>query len=162
MKNKLAVTLLSLLLPLTLAACAAKTGELTPPEIAYGQDLCEACGMLIDQPQLAAASIDTAGQPHKFDEIGDMIQFHAENPTIQPQAWFVHDYDTEAWLPAEDAYFVYSPDQLTTMGHGLVAFATQTDAEAFAQAMQAQVLSFDEARAAMVAMVHANHKTTIN
>jgi copper chaperone NosL len=157
MKTKFAVTTLSLLLGLTLAACAAKTGELAPPDIAYSQDLCEACGMLIDQPQLAAASIDTDGQPHKFDEIGDMIQFHAENPTIQPQAWFVHDYGTEAWLRAEAAFFVYSPDQLTSMGHGLVAFATRADAETFAQPIEAQVLSFDEARAAMVEMVHANH-----
>ncbi len=157
MKTKTAVALLSLLLSVALTACAAKTGELTPPEIAYGQDLCETCGMLIDQPQLAAASIDTAGQPHKFDEIGDMIQFHAENPTIQPKAWFVHDYGTEAWLRAESAYFVYSPELLTTMGHGLVAFETQADAATFAEQWQAQVLSFDEARAAMAAMVHANH-----
>jgi len=157
MRTKSTVTVLIFLLGLTLAACAAQSDELLPPDIAYGQDLCETCGMLIDQPQLAAASIDTAGQAHKFDEIGDMIQFHAENPTIQPQAWFVHDYSTEAWLRAESAFFVYSPDLLTTMGHGLVAFETQTDAAAFAEPWQAQVLSFDEARAVMVTMVHANH-----
>lgn len=157
MKTNIALTALSLLLGVTLAACTAKSGELAPPEIAYGQDLCESCGMLIDQPQIAAASIDTAGQPHKFDEVGDMIQFHAENPTMQAQAWFVHDYGTEAWLRAEGAFFVYGPDLLTTMGHGLVAFETQADAAVFAEQWQAQVLSFDEARAAMVAMVHANH-----
>jgi nitrous oxide reductase accessory protein NosL len=62
MKTKIAVTALSLLLALT-AACAPQSTAPTPPEIAYGLDLCEACGMLIDQPQLAAASIDTNGQP---------------------------------------------------------------------------------------------------
>jgi nitrous oxide reductase accessory protein NosL len=142
---------------LALAACAPQTNGVNAPEIAYGQDLCEACGMLIDQPQLAAASIDTDGQPHKFDEIGDMIQFHAEHPTIQPLAWFVHDYESEVWLRAEDAYFVYHPDHLTTMGHGIVSFATEADATAFAMERGAEVMSFDEARAVVATMVHANH-----
>ncbi|MCC7362131.1 MAG: nitrous oxide reductase accessory protein NosL [Anaerolineales bacterium] len=155
MNIKLAAALLAA--GLVLAACAAQTTEVSAPEIAYGQDLCETCGMLIDQPQLAAASIDTAGQAHKFDEIGDMILFHAEHPTIQPKAWFVHDYETEAWLRAEDAYFVYHPNHLTTMGHGLLAFATESAAQAWAADLPAEVLSFDEARAAMATMVHANH-----
>ena len=142
---------------LALAACAPQKNGVSAPEIAYGHDLCEACGMLIDQPQLAAASLDTAGQAHKFDEIGDMIQFHAEHPTIQPKAWFVHDYESEVWLRAEDAYFVYHPDHLTTMGHGLLAFASEADARAWAAAIPAEVLSFDEARAAMATMAHANH-----
>lgn len=157
MKMKASLALLGLLLSGLLAACAAKTGELTPPEIAYGQDLCAACGMLIDQPGLAAATVDTAGQPHKFDEIGDMIQFHADNPTVQVRAWFVHDYHTEAWLRAETAFFVYSPAFLTTMAHGLAAFETEAGALAFAEQQQAEVLSFDEARAALHAMQPANH-----
>lgn len=156
MKTNIALTALSLLLGLT-AACASQSDAPTPPEIAYGLDLCEACGMLIDQPQLAAASIDTNGQPHKFDEIGDMLQFHSDHPTIQAAVWFVHDYDTEAWLRAESAFFVYSPALLTTMGHGLVAFETQAAAAVFADEHQAEILSFDEARAVMHTMVHADH-----
>ncbi len=146
-----------LLLGLLLAACVPKTGELQPPAIAYGQDLCEACGMLIDQPQLAAATIGTDGSARKFDEIGDMLQYHAEHPTEQVQAWFVHDYNTEAWLRAEGAFFVYSPGLSTPMGHGLAAFETEAGARAFAQQWNTQVLSFDEARAAMHAMEHADH-----
>lgn len=148
---------LGLMLGLLLAACVPKTGALQPPAIAYGQDLCEACGMLIDQPRLAAATLDTAGQPHKFDEIGDMVQYHAEHPTVQVQTWFVHDYHTETWIRAETAFFVYSPDLLTPMGHGLAAFETEAVALAFAEQRQARVMSFDEARAAMHAMVHADH-----
>lgn len=156
MTTKIALTALSVLLAVT-AACAPQSTVPTPPEIAYGLDLCEACGMLIDQPQLAAASIDTTGQVHKFDEIGDMIVFHSENPTIQAAVWFVHDYESEAWLRAESAFFVYHPDHLTTMGHGLLAFESEADARAWADGLQAEVLSFDEARAAMHTLVHANH-----
>jgi copper chaperone NosL len=154
---KLICALALLASALALAACTTAPNSVGAPDIAYGLDLCETCGMLIDQPQLAAASIDTAGQAHKFDEIGDMLQFHAEHPTIQPKAWFVHDYESEIWLRAEDAYFVYHPDQLTTMGHGLLAFAAEADAQAWAAAIPAVVLSFDEARAAMATMVHADH-----
>ncbi len=148
---------LGLLLALLLAACAPKTEGPQPPALAYGQDLCEACGMLIDQPQLAAATLDTHGQTHKFDEVGDMVQFHAEHPTLQVQAWFVHDYDSEVWIRGETAYFVYRPEAHTPMGHGLVAFETEASALTFAQQWDSEVLSFDEARAAMHAMDHADH-----
>lgn len=157
MKTNLSPATLGLLLSVLLAACTPQSEQLAPPEIAYGQDLCEACGMLIDQPGLAAATLDTAGQPHKFDEIGDMIQYHADNPTVQVQAWFVHDYNTEAWMRAETAYFIYCPGFFTAMGHGLAAFETEADALAFAEQWQAEVLSFDEARAAMHAMEYATH-----
>jgi copper chaperone NosL len=140
-----------------LAACAPQAAGPRPPEIAYGQDVCEACGMLIDQPQMAAATLDTDGAVHKFDDIGDMLQFHAEHPTVQAAAWFVHDRDTEAWLRAESAFFVYSSGLQTPMGHGLAAFATETAAQTFADQQQTTILSFDEARAAMHSMQHAEH-----
>lgn len=149
--------LASLLLGFTLAACATQTGEPRAPEIAYGQDLCEHCGMLIDQPQLAAATITTTGAAHKFDEIGDMVQYHSEHPTEQVRAWFVHDYDTQAWTRAETAFFVYSPALQTPMGHGLAAFATEAGARALAEQHATDVLSFDEMRAVMHTMEHADH-----
>lgn len=150
-------TLLGVWLSLALAACSTQTETMAPPEIVYGHDVCEACSMLIDQPELAAATVDTTGQAHKFDEIGDMMQFHAEHATIQAVAWFVHDYNTQKWLRAEDGYFVYSPDLLTNMGHGIVSFATEADATSFAMERGAEVMSFDEARAVVATMVHANH-----
>ena len=144
-------------LGLLLAACAAASDEPQPPEMAYGQDLCAACGMLIDQPQLAAATLGTDGEVRKFDEIGDMLQYHAEHPTAQVRAWFVHDYGTEAWVRAEDAHFVLSTGAHTPMGHGMVAFAASEEAADFAQEQHVEVLSFDEARAALLAMDHASH-----
>jgi nitrous oxide reductase accessory protein NosL len=157
MKPITALIMLGLVLGWLLSACAPQPGEPLPPAIAYGQDLCEACGMLIDQPQMAAATLDLDGQPHKFDEIGDMVQYHAEHPTVQVLAWFVHDYDNEAWIRAETAFFVYAADLSTPMGHGLAAFGTHAAALPFAEQWQVPVLSFEEARAAMHAMDHASH-----
>lgn len=153
-----AARLLSLCAVLLAAACsAAPSDELAPPEIQYGYDLCEACGMLIDDPRHAAASVTLDGTAYKFDDIGDMVRYHTEHPTEQVRAWFVHDFDSEAWLRAETAWFVFSQDVDTPMGHGVAAFAEETSAAALAQALGVEALSFDEARAALAAMDHANH-----
>jgi copper chaperone NosL len=143
---------------LVLAACAgAPSGDDQPPKIEYGYDLCEACGMLIDDPRHAAATVTLDGTAHKFDDIGDMVRYHAEHPTEQARAWFVHDFDTEAWLRAEAAWFVFGPEVNTPMGHGIAAFADEASAAALAQAVGAEVFSFDEARAALAAMDHSHH-----
>jgi len=140
------------------AACApANSDEAQPPEIRYGYDMCDACGMLIDEPRHAAATVTLDGATHKFDDIGDMVRFHAEHPTEQVRAWFVHDYPTEAWLRAETAWFVFDQAVATPMGHGVAAFAAEDDAQALALEMGVDVLSFDEARAALAAMDHSNH-----
>jgi copper chaperone NosL len=153
-----AARLLSVCTVLLAAACAAApSGELEPPEIQYGYDLCAACGMLIDDPRHAAASITLDGTPYKFDDIGDMVRYHTEHPTEQVRAWFVHDFDTETWLRAETAWFVFNQAVDTPMGHGVAAFAEEADAAALAQTMGLEPLSFDEARAALAAMDHASH-----
>jgi copper chaperone NosL len=143
---------------LLVAACGgAPADDPEPPEIQYGFDICEACGMLIDDPRHAAASVTLDGTPYKFDDIGDMVRYHSEHPTAQVRAWFVHDFETEAWLRAEAAWYVFSQDVDTPMGHGVAAFADEAEAAALAQAIGVEVLSFDEARAALAAMDHASH-----
>jgi copper chaperone NosL len=151
------LALAALLLAL-LAACAPReTGEPQPPQITYGQDMCDECGMLIDEPRSAAATLTTTGTARRFDDIGDMVVYHSEHPDEQVRAWFVHDYETEAWLRAETAYFVHSLDISTPMGHGTAAFADQAAAQALADRLGVAVLSFDESRAAVLQMDHAAH-----
>jgi copper chaperone NosL len=135
---------------LFLAACASNGGdELEPPEILYGQDMCESCGMLIDDPRFAAATLTADGQSHKFDDMNEMFLFHQENPEIEVTAWFVHHYDSEEWLRAEGAFFVHSSEILSPMAGGLAAFATRAEADALATELGAEALSFDEAREAV-------------
>jgi copper chaperone NosL len=149
---------LLVLLALALAACGqAAADEPRPPEIAYGLDVCAGCGMLIDSPQFAAALLTTGGEALKFDDIGDMLLYHQEHPEQPVRAWFVHDYETEAWIRAETAFYVQSSHVHTPMAHGLVAFAQEADAQALADSVGASVLSFDFARAAMIEMDHAAH-----
>jgi len=85
------------------------------------------------------------------------VRYHAEHPTQQARAWFVHDFDSEAWLRAEAAWFVFGPDVDTPMGHGIAAFADEASAADLAHTIGADVFSFDEARAALAALDHTHH-----
>lgn len=132
-------------------ACATPSSdEPQPPEIAYGQDVCEHCGMIIDDAHFAAALVITDGPAHKFDDIAEMVIFHMDHPDQEVRAWFVHDYNTETWIRGETAFYVMSTDLATPMGGGVAAFEKQADAELFAQLHATTALNFDEMRA----MVH--------
>ncbi len=140
---------------LLLAGCGGRApAEPQPPDIAYGQDMCDACGMLIDAPKFAAATALADGTARKFDDMGEMFAYHREHPDEQVRAWFVHDYDTEAWVRAEGAHFVHSENIQTPMGSGVVAFESESAAKAFADPLAAEVLSFDVARTEAAAMRH--------
>lgn len=117
---------------LGVAACSQQSGEPQPPEIVYGQDVCDRCGMLIGEPRFASATLLKNGEYLKFDDTGEMIRYHLETGDDQVRAWFVHDYGTSEWLRGEQAFFVLSSDLLTPMGTGIVAFTSQESAEKFA------------------------------
>ena len=139
---------------LLLAACASTSAEPQPPDIAYGQDLCAECGMIISDAEFAAALIPSKGEPLKFDDIGDMAIYHLDHPDTQPKAWFVHDYPSAAWMRGETAFYVMAPPGSSPMGSGLVAFAERSAAEKFAAERSANVLTFDEMRVLVHEKLH--------
>ena len=146
----------ALLLVLLSAACSAlQSDEPQPPEIQYGLDLCDACGMTIDDPRFASATLLKNGEYRKFDDIGDMIVYHMDRPDQQVAAWFVHDHNSEEWLRAEDSFYVVSTEIESPMGHGIFAFETQETAEKFAAGLSsALVMNFEEVRADVHVKVH--------
>lgn len=144
--NALQRVLLLLFAGLLLASCARESKEVQPPEIIYGQDLCNLCGMIVDDPRFASALVLENGGRRLFDDIGDMFIYHDRHPDEKILAWFVHDYGTEAWLRAEGAFYIKSPAINTPMGHGLAAFEKQEDAEALAAEKEAKFLTFEELR----------------
>jgi copper chaperone NosL len=135
---------------LVLAGCASANDETPqPPEILYGQDMCVRCGMLIDDPRFAAATLTADGAAYKFDDINEMFLFHRENPELEVTAWFVHHYDSEEWLRAEEAFFVHSDQIMSPMAGGLAALADRAEADALAAQVAGNVLVFDDAREAV-------------
>jgi copper chaperone NosL len=136
-----------LLVAFVLAACAPPGDEPQPPEIAYGLDICEACGMIIDEPRFAGAMLLDGGETLKFDDIGEMFTYHVDHPELEVRAWFVHDYDSERWVHGENAFYVMADMLKSPMGHGVAAFGAKTAADEFAIEHDARVLTFDEMRA---------------
>lgn len=137
------------------AACAPTNAEPTPPDIVYGQEVCDTCGMIISDPKFAAALVLEDGGSLKFDDLGDMFVHHMDHPNLKVRAWFVHDYDSEQWIRGETALYVASAAIKAPMGGGLVAFTDRASAEEFAHTLaEAQVLTFDEARTHVHMKVH--------
>jgi len=132
----------------------AQSETIQPPEIFYGQEMCEGCGMLISDAKFAAAVIDTQARAHKFDDIGEMLMYLGKHPEIQARAYFAHDYNTQSWLRGETAFYVTGAKIISPMGSGIAAFAEQAAASEFAARVQGTVLKFDELRAMMTTAPH--------
>jgi copper chaperone NosL len=142
----LGIVLLSL--SILLAACSSAAGEVQPPEIHYGEDVCDACGMLISDAKFAAAAVEADGNAHKFDDIGDLVDYYDKHADAKVKAYFVHDYPSEKWLRAENTFFVQSKQIQTPMAHGIAAYADRAAAEAAARKYGVQVMTFDGLRQA--------------
>jgi copper chaperone NosL len=136
--------LLLALIFFTTSACTsnANAGP-TPPTIHYGEDLCDFCGMIINDERYAAGYVTRAGEDYVFDDIGNMFRHHLQNQA-EVTAFFVHNYDDKAWIRAETASYVHSAHLTTPMLSGLAAFDSSDQAQALATEMQGQVMTFDE------------------
>ncbi len=108
-------------------------------------DLCSFCRGVIAEKQYAAEFITKDGFVRKFDDISCMIQ-HARGK-VKPQnieAYYIVDFPTQKWVPAQEAKFVKSDKFKTPKDGGILAFQDPTKAQALATQYQAQLLSFDE------------------
>lgn len=117
--------------------------EIKPVDILYGQDSCERCKMIISEKSYSAEYILLDGEARKFDDIGCMIHFHngEEGKGDKILAQYVRDYDTGNWIDATKAYFVWSKDIITPMGHGLAAFRDEESARRLAEKVHGTVFS---------------------
>ncbi|MBT4072826.1 MAG: hypothetical protein HOC77_11590 [Chloroflexi bacterium] len=127
---RLATAVVALLL-LGAVACSSTVDFDAPPEIAYGEEICHECGMIISEARFAAAYVTSDGEVRKFDDAGDMIQHHI-NRYEDVKVFWLHDFDTAEWIRSEDAILLAAEEVLTPMGHGIVAFTNVASARAFA------------------------------
>jgi copper chaperone NosL len=162
MQRNLAIGLVLALLMLVTACGVPAITLTTPPEIVYGEDVCEHCGMIINDERFAAGVV-VHMQPDRyehriFDDIGDMFAYDGQLTAADSSTgdattivtYFVHDYTSQDWLNAKEAHFVKADSSLTPMGSGLAAFASEEAATAQAQLWHGTVLSFDAARQQIV------------
>lgn len=153
--KRLALPLL-LIIALLLSAC----GESDPETLAAAQpieagDSCHVCGMLIGEhpgPK-GEAFLDRQGEALKFCSTMDLFAFlkQPENETRLSHA-YVHDIGVtpwgepsdEAFIRAEEAWYVVGHDRRGAMGHTLASFAEQADAEAFRDEHGGELVAYEE------------------
>ena len=136
------------LLSMSLAGCGGGAEKLSPPEVRLGVDACAACGMMLADARFvgALAFRDDSGAVQRlvYDDVGEML---AVDPPPGEHRFYVMAFDTGAWVPAEDATFVYSDSVMTPMATGVVAFADPTTSKAFAAAHAGVVMTLAQGRA---------------
>lgn len=141
-RHRFGLLLLFFLAILLLVACGSEIDFDAPPDIVYGEDVCERCSMIINEARYAAAYVTEDGQAHRFDDIGGMLAYNAELADDVVVFW-VHDFDSEEWLRADEAHYVKG-DHMTPMGFGIIAFAGRDRAAAWAAEQGGMVMAFDE------------------
>ena len=137
---------LLLLSGLLLAACSSGPDLDEPPDIRYGEDSCDRCLMIINEARFAAAYVTAGGETRRFDDIGGMVAYEDEVKEDVAVFW-VHDFETEEWLKADEASYVMSSDQHTPMGFGIIAFGSRDRAETWAAENSGMVMTFTEVMA---------------
>jgi copper chaperone NosL len=137
---------LVLFIAVIMAACQPAEDASGPPEIRYGEDVCDRCNMLIAEPRFATAYGTTESEVRRFDDIGCLF-LHAQEEAESVASYWVHDFDSEEWIAAEEATFVHNPDLVTPMGWGVAAFAAAEDAESYQADGGGSLLTFGELQA---------------
>jgi copper chaperone NosL len=75
-----------------------------------------------------------------------MFAYAAEHPDLHVRHWYVHDFESEAWIDAELATYVRSQEFATPMGHGLVALADADAAASLAASVNGSAEAFKAIR----------------
>jgi len=113
MKQRLVLTLLLILFGLIAVGCRTAVNTEAPPEIVYGEDVCDRCNMIVSEARFASAYWTTEGDARRFDDIGGMLAHYQETQEDVATFW-VHDYASGEWLNAQNAFFVIDPDSPDT------------------------------------------------
>lgn len=125
---------------LLLVGC--QQAALAPVDIS-AEDICASCKMAISEKRYAAEFLTKDGEPVKFDDIACMaryVQTRQHKDTIA--TYFVVDFDSRQWVPAEAAHYVRSVDFQTPMRSGIVAYQDEAQAQAAVAVHHGTLLRF--------------------
>ncbi|MDG0812360.1 nitrous oxide reductase accessory protein NosL [Cohnella rhizosphaerae] len=122
--------IIALLLVLSLLAGCGKTSY-EPAAIDETVDKCPVCNMAVADDQFAVEIILKNKKALKFDDLGDLHVWRAENGTKEIGEQFVRDYNTKEWVKLSDATYVYDKSIRTPMAFNVISFKEKSDADAF-------------------------------
>lgn len=120
---------LALLIVFVLAFSCGDKPEGGAVKIYYGEDICEKCKMIISEKVFAAQYQLSVGKTVKFDDLGCMFHYMEGEEKALISAVYVMDYDSKVWIDGKNAYYVWTENISTPMGHGIVALRDSQEAK---------------------------------
>ncbi|HIE36602.1 TPA: hypothetical protein EYP83_00415 [Candidatus Geothermarchaeota archaeon] len=148
MSQKLFIPMFFIVLGIALTLYYIYVSTPSIPEIKYGEDRCDYCGMVISEKKFSALAYSLDEERWVlFDDIGGLFLYIIENGGRNRfKDIYVYDYNSEERISAYDAYFVRGdPDKIwTPMSSGIVAFESRVEAESFAEQVDGKIYTFDE------------------
>lgn len=128
------------------AGCEREPRPIEPPEIVYGEDVCDRCGMIISEERYAAGMMleEEDGRAYRlFDDVAGLVLYEGEHPDARVIGRWVKDYVTRQWLTADSAAYVEAGSLETPMAFGIVATG-RARADSLAGALDGHVLDWGE------------------
>jgi copper chaperone NosL len=125
---------------LLLLGCRAP--ESGPVEIAYGEDACDLCRMIISEAPFAAEARFGPDRVEKYDDVGCLGE--RLWGAARPASMWVADHASGKLHALESMHFVRAPELKTPMGSGVAAFRESSAAEAFAAKHRGRRVSLDD------------------
>ena len=130
--------LISLCLLWTIASVTSFAAPVTVPDPGP-KDTCPVCGMFVTKyPEWVATALYKSSHAHHFDGAKDLFKYLLDLPKWAPgheakniASIGVTEYYGLTRIDAREAFYVVGSDTLGPMGHELVPFETQEDAEEF-------------------------------
>lgn len=114
-----------------------------PEPIDYERDACAHCRMRISQPGFAGELRDRNGTLTKYDDVGCLLHAMVALRREVPEAW-VEDHAGGGFVPLLAVTLVHAKNLETPMGSGILAFADEAAAAAFAENGNGQVVALEE------------------
>lgn len=129
---------------LSLTACSRD--DEGPPSIRLGDSPCTYCNMIISDERFATATViesDRGPEPLLFDDFICQLDYEKAHPDLTIVTHWSHDYNTLAWFPTAEAFFVKSEEIHAPMASHLAAFQSKEDADKFAEQTGGQTVTFE-------------------
>jgi len=110
------------LLYLCVLTASCGSGRPSPATLDSRNDQCASCRMAVSDPRFAAQVVAPGEEPLFFDDLGCLVAYLTQHPTLPPQAVaYVADHRSGEWAPASAAVFTRVDGVSTPMGSHLLA-----------------------------------------
>ena len=125
-----------------LGACGDEAYE--PRDINPETDVCYVCNMSISNVDYAAQAVLKNNDIVVFDDLGCLIDYIKQNGDEEIGDAYIRDTNSAKWLNIKEASYVYSKDYWTPMNYGVLAFASETEANLYLEEQSGEIVPYDK------------------